>query len=308
MKRVTPFFIFLTTPMASVRTSLIKYFFHPFFQLVLGGALLFVFVFPTDVWAGNLIEKAIELVNRDRVQSGLSPLVENSLLTAAAEAKADDMMKHDYFAHTSPLGQSPWYWLKQTGYQYKAAGENLAINYDDATEQHRAWMKSATHRANILNGHFQEIGMATRHGRINGQEATITVQLFGTPRTPIVSRQPESTSSPASSPAVQGEEITAPLREVVPSQAVVTIPPNVTTVLVTKTVWENILSLSFIRDQVWLKWAEIGVTAVLLLLSLLTPLLFLAKAVNQLRATLQPREAMGYHIPVHQGSLGSSRQ
>src|SRR3989338_3450537 len=97
-------------------------------------------VSPSDV---------IALANGARAAEGLAPLAENSKLSLAASAKASDMLKNDYFAHTSPDGITPWYWIKQVGYQYKAAGENLAINFDSAKEQHNAWMKSATHRANI---------------------------------------------------------------------------------------------------------------------------------------------------------------
>jgi hypothetical protein len=42
-------------------------------------------------------------------------------------------------------------------------------------------MESETHKKNILNQNFSEIGVAVAAGRINGQEAIVTVQEFGTP-------------------------------------------------------------------------------------------------------------------------------
>ena len=58
----------------------------------------------------------------------------------------------------------------------------MAINYETAEEQHRAWMNSPTHRKNILNPNYTEIGVATARGYINNQPAFITVQVFGKPQ------------------------------------------------------------------------------------------------------------------------------
>ena len=89
------------------------------------------------------------------------------------------MIKNDYFAHTSPAGINPWFWYEKDGYDYKYAGENLAINFLKAEDQHKAWMASPTHRKNILNDKYQEIGVAVDAGKINGQMAIIAVQEFG---------------------------------------------------------------------------------------------------------------------------------
>lgn len=281
-------------------STLIKHIFHPFFQLALGGVLLLVIAFPTDALAGNLIDKAIELVNQERTKVGLSPLVENSLLQKAAEAKADDMLKNDYFAHTSPLGQNPWYWLRQVGYEYKSAGENLAINYDDAKAQHKAWMKSETHRANIMNSQFQEIGMATRHGRINGQEATVTVQLFGTPRTVGVAKKPQAPETPpAAKPAVEGVEtqVVAPDTLTVPQQATSGTRVPTEMVLFNPTVWEHIQQSHFIADQVWLVWAELFVTLVFMAVALALPILFVGIMRLKLREAWQHEQQSSTLVP-----------
>jgi hypothetical protein len=42
-------------------------------------------------------------------------------------------------------------------------------------------MKSPTHKANILNGKFTEIGVATAEGTHKGHKTTYVVQMFGTP-------------------------------------------------------------------------------------------------------------------------------
>ncbi len=147
---------------------------------LIGIASLFVFI-STALASGITASDVIALANSARSDAGLPVLTENAQLTTAAENKARDMIKNDYFAHTSPTGVAPWHWIKESGYEYKAAGENLAINYTDAGEQHWAWMKSSTHRANILNTRYQEIGVAVEKGKINGKEAILTVELFGSP-------------------------------------------------------------------------------------------------------------------------------
>ena len=134
----------------------------------------------------------LRLTNESRKQAGLQELKQSDQLKQAAEAKAKDMFKSDYFAHTSPKGLTPWHWIKQAGYQYSFAGENLAINYESAESQHKAWMKSTTHRANILSDKYQEIGVAVVSGKIDGKEALVTVQLFASPKiAPVVSKPQE---------------------------------------------------------------------------------------------------------------------
>ena len=73
------------------------------------------------------------------------------------------MAQKGYFAHVSPEGLTPWYWLGEVGYTFSHAGENLAVNFAEPEEVVDAWMNSLAHRTNILNGNFQEIGIAISH-------------------------------------------------------------------------------------------------------------------------------------------------
>jgi len=93
----------------------------------------------------------VNLANDDRSTLGLDSLFVNPLLVSAAQAKANDMALKGYFSHNSPDGTEPWYWIREAGYQYRLAGENLAIDFSDSAEVERAWLSSPTHRANILN-------------------------------------------------------------------------------------------------------------------------------------------------------------
>lgn len=122
-----------------------------------------------------------ELANADRTEYGLDTLRVSPVLVAVAQAKANDMASKGYFAHTSPEGIDPWHWFESEGYAYKAAGENLAIDFSDSGDVERAWMNSPTHRDNILNDRYTEIGIATAQGMYQGHMTTFVVQEFATP-------------------------------------------------------------------------------------------------------------------------------
>lgn len=125
----------------------------------------------------------IDLTNQSRKENKLLNLVANEKLAGAAEAKADDMFKFQYFDHNSPSGVTPWNWIKAFGYDYRYAGENLAIDFVTAEGAHKALMASDSHRKNILNPNYTEIGVAARKGIFEKNESIIIVMEFGTPST-----------------------------------------------------------------------------------------------------------------------------
>ena len=106
---------------------------------------------------------------------------ENPLLSRAARLKAQDMASRSYFAHTSPQGLTPWYWLEQVGYKYTLAGENLAVNFSKPSDITDAWLNSPAHRANILNSGYTETGTGTAWGFYKGKKTLFVVQFFGKP-------------------------------------------------------------------------------------------------------------------------------
>ena len=122
-----------------------------------------------------------ELTNTDRTNNKLVRLTVSPTLERIAQMKANDMAEKGYFAHTSPEGKTPWYWFKQAGYSYSFAGENLAVYFSDSVELEKAWMNSPTHRANILNSYFTEVGIAMAKGTYKGVETVYVVQEFGRP-------------------------------------------------------------------------------------------------------------------------------
>lgn len=123
----------------------------------------------------------VDLVNSDRASNMIGGLTVSPVLTAAAQAKADDMAAKGYFSHDSPDGRDSWYWFKQAGYSFSYAGENLAVDFSDSADVERAWMDSPTHHDNLLDPHFTEIGIALAVGTFQGRATTFVVQMFGTP-------------------------------------------------------------------------------------------------------------------------------
>jgi hypothetical protein len=137
-------------------------------------------------YASNIsVNQVLESTNNLRSVSGLGSLSFNNQLAQAAISKAQNMFSEGYWAHTSPTGVEPWDFIKSAGYVYKIAGENLARDFDSTPPMMDAWMNSPTHRANIMNPRYEEIGIAVVDGLLNGVETTLVVQMFGTPETQV---------------------------------------------------------------------------------------------------------------------------
>ena len=120
--------------------------------------------------------------NNERGKNGLNKLRLSAELTAAAEKKARDMFKDNYWAHVSPTGTEPWSFILTEKYDYSYAGENLAKNFNTSSEVVQAWMDSSSHRENMLSTNYDEIGFAVVNGVLEGYETTLVVEFFGRPR------------------------------------------------------------------------------------------------------------------------------
>ena len=135
-------------------------------------------------YAANIApSEVVRLTNEKRAQNGLAPLSENSVLSSAALAKGNDMISKGYWAHFAPDGTSPWSFFSSFGYKYRYAGENLARDFSSASTAVDAWMNSPTHKENILNANYREIGIGVTEGSLAGVDTTIIVQFFGAPLT-----------------------------------------------------------------------------------------------------------------------------
>lgn len=124
------------------------------------------------------VGKLVEFTNNNRAKSGAGKVTLNPQLNAAAAAKVDDMFKENYWAHVSPKGTEPWFFISSAGYKYQHAGENLARDFSNSKDVVNAWMASPSHKKNLLDKRYKDMGLAVKDGYINGVETTIVVQLF----------------------------------------------------------------------------------------------------------------------------------
>lgn len=125
--------------------------------------------------------EVIKITNEVRIANNLTALNPNFKLDAAALDKLNDMATKEYFAHVSPDGTTPWYWMKNVQYNYSVAGENLAIGFVTANDTVQGWLNSPSHRANLLNNKYVDIGVAVKSVEISNREGILVVQMFGVP-------------------------------------------------------------------------------------------------------------------------------
>jgi len=170
-----------------------------FFEIIF---LAQIYIFPNTNLLGLIVSDTIvNETNVNRAKESLSSLKVNPILNEAAQLKANDMANKGYFAHTSPEGITPWYWFNKTGYSFFYAGENLAVNFVDSKDIVNAWMNSPSHRANMINYNFTEIGIGIAKGQYKGSEAVFVVQMFGRPRSEaVVTTKPISKPTPTPLP------------------------------------------------------------------------------------------------------------
>ena len=142
--------------------------------------------FTNDIFSKTSI---VSLTNESRKLNKVKTLKKSKKLTDAAQKKAEDMLKNQYFAHVSPNGRKAWDFLDEVKYDYFSAGENLAMNFSSPETVTEKWMQSPTHRANMLNSDYTEIGIGTVHGNFQGKQTTFIVQIFGRPLRPSLSAQ-----------------------------------------------------------------------------------------------------------------------
>ncbi len=170
--------------------------------------------FPLNIFFADITKSSLEnFVNQTRQSLGLQPLSGNEKLNQAAQLKAEHMVQEQYFNHTSPSGVTPWFWFLKTGYSYKYAGENLAVGFFESEEVFNAWLNSPSHKANIVNPKYTEVGTAVLGGFGSGN-AIVVVQEFGTQKTQLatppktqVATPPKTQITPPVAQPVKPDEI-----------------------------------------------------------------------------------------------------
>lgn len=131
------------------------------------------------------ISGLLSSTNQQRSANGVGSLALNSQLNNAAQAKANDMVSRNYWSHNTPDGEEPWVFINNTGYKYLKAGENLAYGFPDSASTVNGWMNSPSHKANMLDGAFTEVGFGFANSpdfNDSGPE-TVVVAMYAKPQT-----------------------------------------------------------------------------------------------------------------------------
>ncbi len=151
------------------------------FAVIFAAALpLQAFVTPDALIAQR--EKIVALVNELRLENGLKPLAPAAGLSGSASERAADMSAAQYFSHEGPQGRNLAHFLRQAGYGYYYAGENLAMGFADAQEVVAAWIKSPTHYANLIDKNFTEEGLGLSAGEYEGVPTVFVAQHYALPK------------------------------------------------------------------------------------------------------------------------------
>ncbi len=166
------------SPERAIKIYKLNIFTITLFIFVIGGFLLPKNIFASEITA----EKLVKLTNQERIKSGLKPLAINMVLENAARNKATDLLVDQYFSHSSLKGEKFVKWINEAGYKYLYAGENLAMDFHTAEGLINAWMKSKTHRENILSPNYTEIGIAVKSGLFKKKPTIMVAQIFGQPK------------------------------------------------------------------------------------------------------------------------------
>ena len=133
----------------------------------------------TPVEADRLADQVLQLLNLERAERSLAPVVLNSRLRVVAEEYACRMAEAKFFGHRDPeTGDGPRERAIAGRYRYYAVGENLAAGPDAAAEVMKLWMESPSHRDIILDPTWREVGIAVRTGP---DDTIYWVQEFGDP-------------------------------------------------------------------------------------------------------------------------------
>jgi len=190
---------------AALRTTGLIIFLAIFLAIPLTYNIITARQFRVLGYATNVnVNDLFNLGNQERTNAGLTALSLNGELSSAAFAKANDMITDNYWAHVAPDGTTPWNFISNAGYQYTAAGENLAKDFNTSSGIISGWMGSQTHKDNVLNSTYQDVGYAVVNGVLGGSETTLVVAMYGLQAQPNVAviTTPESTSTSQSTNTV----------------------------------------------------------------------------------------------------------
>jgi uncharacterized protein YkwD len=115
-----------------------------------------------EITAASLVAE----MNRYRRAEGLGPLFIDRRLMAAAADRMRDMEESGVWQHKPSGGGSPFDAVRQHGFEFSVAGENLATGFETAEVLVESWMLSPGHRKNVMSPAFGSVGIAIIDGHV----------------------------------------------------------------------------------------------------------------------------------------------
>lgn len=115
--------------------------------------------------------QAIDEANRRRMILGLNPLSIDMKLVACSRDHSNDMIKHSFFAHNSPVEGKTTPWDRAKNFGTNASGENIAAGYANGMDVTLGWWRSPGHLKNMMGKGHKRIAV--------GQENKHYTQMFG---------------------------------------------------------------------------------------------------------------------------------
>lgn len=101
----------------------------------------------------------LALINSKRAELELPALITTTVLMEVAEAHSRDMASRDYLGHADPEGLSAGSRLDKGGYRFIWWGEVIAGGSASPVIAIDGWLASPEHKAILLDGKYQEIGL-----------------------------------------------------------------------------------------------------------------------------------------------------
>ena len=123
--------------------------------------------------------RVLELVNIERANAGVAPLVLDEALCNAANMRAIEMDRTGEFSHTRPNGNSCFEVFNICGVGSGTYGENIAWASCGMSPEKLVleWMSSEGHKANIINSNYTRMGLGYSTG-VAGEDGHYWAQEF----------------------------------------------------------------------------------------------------------------------------------
>ncbi len=142
---------------------------------------LFIAISPSqpataqDAASSSPAQQILDAVNQARIDNGLPPLIQSSLLTLAAQNHVEDVVANGNWGHYGSDGSNVRLRAARVGYPSGSVSENW-VAVSDPGQAIGWWMNDWIHRVNILEPRWDEVGVGAAQA---GNGYWILVTDFG---------------------------------------------------------------------------------------------------------------------------------